>query len=1077
MRTDRRELVGGLLHERSGSGQTIFVEPLAVVEDNNALAEAVEEEREEVHRILVALTARFSSRREDLVAAVEVLTELDAYQARAEFSSRVAGVFPDFSDRLVLRGARHPLLDRRLADLRADVFGELEERHADAVPLDLELPEGSRLLLLSGPNAGGKSVAMKTVGLFALLAQSGFAIPAAAGSTLPVFDKVLVVAGDAQDLLGDLSSFAAAMTRTARVLAEATPRSLVLVDELGSGTDPDEGAALAIAVLEEDLARGGVTVATTHLSVVKEWAQDRPGVLSAAMEFDEKAGRPTFRVRPGASGRSRALAVAEKAGLPARVLSAAKKRLGAKWEAADAALARLETETRRAREEADKAKRAAEEAGARLVGPREGARPARRRTGAREGKSEGADRPGARDAAREDPAGARAHARRPEGGPLDLEGRAHDRHAVGARGRALSLRRGRGASPRGRARGRRHGGPRREPRHVRPASRARRGPGRGRSRGEGQAPEGGGRLPVPGPGRPCGSGPDRRPRVEPGGDSPAAAFRSRRHGRRSCSSDSASTKPCPSSRRRSTTRFSPARRRCASFTATARGASRRPCASSSKPIPGSRRIAGATRRKAARRSRSRGWMSEPVYDITDDVKRDVLAATDLVQLVGTTTSLKKAGRSWKGLCPFHGEKTPSFHVHPDKGFYYCFGCGAKGDAITFVRETERLEFPEAVAYLARLAGITLPMRRSGTRVDRGKETRAAEALALAAAFFRANLDRHEAARALLEKRGLSLEDARAYGLGAALDAWDALKTSLAARVQEDTALDAGLLQKNPETGRVYDRFRNRLTIEIRDGRGEILGFGARAFGDEQPKYLNSPETARFSKGKLLYGLDRAKEAIRREDAVLLVEGYFDRIACERAGAPNAVASMGTALTPAQAELLARHARDGDRCVRRRRARRRRGVQGVSAAPLARGLNVQAPRFAGRARSRLVPLRTRSRRAARGDRREVRRSSRRSSRGSRRAARSDPTERAAKLRRPSTSSRRPGSGPPPRAVSRGSRGAAGVPFPSSPRRGRKPLSRRLSRLRRPREAGLPWSCRRGRRVCSRHFSPNGPRARL
>jgi DNA mismatch repair protein MutS2 len=367
VRADRRELMGGLLHERSGSGQTVFVEPLAVVEDNNALAEAIDEEREEIHRILVALTARFSARREDLLSAVEVLTELDAYQARAEFSSHVAGVFPDFSDRLVLKGARHPLLDRRLADLRADVFGELEERHADAVPLDLELPEGSRLLLLSGPNAGGKSVAMKTVGLFALLAQSGFAIPAAAGSVLPVFDKVLVVAGDAQDLLGDLSSFAAAMTRTARVLADATPRSLVLLDELGSGTDPDEGAALAIAVLEEDLQRGGVTVATTHLSVVKEWAQERSGVLSAAMEFDEKAGRPTFRVRPGASGRSRALAVAEKAGLPARVLSAAKKRLGAKWEAADTALTRLETETRRAREEADKAQRAAREAGARLA--------------------------------------------------------------------------------------------------------------------------------------------------------------------------------------------------------------------------------------------------------------------------------------------------------------------------------------------------------------------------------------------------------------------------------------------------------------------------------------------------------------------------------------------------------------------------------------------------------------------------------------------------------------------------------------------------------------------------------------
>ena len=366
VRSDRRDALPGLVHEKSGSAQTYFVEPLAAVEDNNALAEALEEEREEVHRILVVLTARFSQRRAELLAAVDVLTELDAAQARAEFSTAAGGVFPEFGERLVLAGARHPLLDRRLAVLRAEVFGEDEERHADAVPLDLEMPEGTRTLLLSGPNAGGKSVAMKTVGLFSLLAQSGFAIPASAGSMLPVFDRVLVVAGDAQDLLGDLSSFAAAMTRTARVLAEATPRSLVLLDELGSGTDPDEGAALAIAVLDEDLARGGFTVATTHLSAVKEWARDRPGVLSAAMEFDEKAGRPTFRVRPGAAGRSRALAVAERAGVPARVLAAAKARLGDKWMAADAALERLEVETRRAREEADAARTAALKAAARL---------------------------------------------------------------------------------------------------------------------------------------------------------------------------------------------------------------------------------------------------------------------------------------------------------------------------------------------------------------------------------------------------------------------------------------------------------------------------------------------------------------------------------------------------------------------------------------------------------------------------------------------------------------------------------------------------------------------------------------
>jgi DNA primase len=300
-------------------------------------------------------------------------------------------------------------------------------------------------------------------------------------------------------------------------------------------------------------------------------------------------------------------------------------------------------------------------------------------------------------------------------------------------------------------------------------------------------------------------------------------------------------------------------------------------------------------------------MSDQAYDISDDVKRDVLAATDLVALIGASTSLKKMGKSWKGLCPFHGEKSPSFYVHPDKGFYYCFGCGAKGDAITFVRETERLDFPEAVAYLARQAGITLPVRRGGTRADRGRDSRASEALAAAAALFRANLDKHPLARALLEKRGLTAEEGAALGFGAALDSWDALKNGLGGRFTEEALLDAGLLQKNPETGRVYDRFRNRLTVEIRDARGEILGFGARAFGDEQPKYLNSPETSRFSKGKLLYGLDRAREAIRKEDAVLLVEGYFDRVACERAGAPWAVASMGTALTPAQADLLSRHA--------------------------------------------------------------------------------------------------------------------------------------------------------------------------
>jgi DNA mismatch repair protein MutS2 len=367
LRADRRDALPGIVHEKSGSGQTLFVEPLAVVEANNALTEALEEEREEVRRILAALTARFAARKGDLLAAVGVLTELDAFQARAEWSSRVDGVFPEEGDRVVLRAARHPLLDRRLAPLREEVFGEnAAERASDAVPLNLEMSEGKRLLLLSGPNAGGKTVVLKTVGLFALLAQSGFALPASRGTSLPVFDRILVVAGDAQDLLGDLSSFEAAMTRTARVLASATEKSLVLLDELGSGTDPDEGSALAVALLAHETVRGGLTVATTHLSAVKEWGHGEPAVLSAAMEFDEASGRPTYAIHPGAIGRSRALAVAERSGLPRAVLDAARERLGAAWAAADAALARLEAETQGARTERERAQALAAEAETRL---------------------------------------------------------------------------------------------------------------------------------------------------------------------------------------------------------------------------------------------------------------------------------------------------------------------------------------------------------------------------------------------------------------------------------------------------------------------------------------------------------------------------------------------------------------------------------------------------------------------------------------------------------------------------------------------------------------------------------------
>jgi len=241
LRTDRRDAVAGIVHEKSGSGQTLFVEPLAAVDANNALAEALEEEREEVHRILLALTARLAARRSELSNAVRILSELDAFQARAEFSRRIDGVFPQAGDRLALFSARHPLLDRRLGRYARRSSASGRRSGVRRGPDRPRAAGGEAAPPPLRPQRGGKTVAMKTAGLFALMAQSGFALPLAPGSVLPVFDQVLVVAGDAQDLLEDLSSFAASMTRTARVLARATARSLVLLDELGSGTDPDEG--------------------------------------------------------------------------------------------------------------------------------------------------------------------------------------------------------------------------------------------------------------------------------------------------------------------------------------------------------------------------------------------------------------------------------------------------------------------------------------------------------------------------------------------------------------------------------------------------------------------------------------------------------------------------------------------------------------------------------------------------------------------------------------------------------------------------------------------------------------------
>jgi DNA primase len=299
-------------------------------------------------------------------------------------------------------------------------------------------------------------------------------------------------------------------------------------------------------------------------------------------------------------------------------------------------------------------------------------------------------------------------------------------------------------------------------------------------------------------------------------------------------------------------------------------------------------------------------MTSSDLDITDNVLAELRSASDIVEVIGDHTRLKKAGRSWKGLCPFHNERTPSFTVDRDKGLYHCFGCGAGGDVIHFVRQIDRLEFPEAVEALAARFGVTIPRRqRRGPREDRRDAL--FEAVAAAQRFYAERLARPGSTAAkYLETRGVPPEMWTTLSLGHAPDAWDAIAKALSPAFPEDLLIEAGLLQLRTEGKGSYDRFRDRLLFVVKDERGRPVGFGGRALSPEgEPKYLNSPETPLFSKKRLLYGLFDGREAIRKQDRVVLVEGYFDHLALVRAGVRETVASMGTALTPEQAERLRR----------------------------------------------------------------------------------------------------------------------------------------------------------------------------
>ncbi len=283
-----------------------------------------------------------------------------------------------------------------------------------------------------------------------------------------------------------------------------------------------------------------------------------------------------------------------------------------------------------------------------------------------------------------------------------------------------------------------------------------------------------------------------------------------------------------------------------------------------------------------------------------DAKDKIKERLNLAEVVGEVVALKPAGRGQlKGLCPFHDEKTPSFHVHQDRGFYYCFGCQAKGDVFDFVMQTRSMSFPEALKLLGDRAGVEVgpPSPKAGQRRDLFDVNQ------VALDYFRAHLG--GPALEYLEGRGLTRQTIDSFELGFAPDSWDGLlKGALTRGVNESDLVTLGLVVEN-ERGRRYDRFRGRVMFPIRDPLGRLVGFAGRVLDDGQPKYLNSPESELFHKGELLYGLDRARTEVRERGEALVVEGYMDVIALHQAGFGNAVASLGTALTAAHADALAR----------------------------------------------------------------------------------------------------------------------------------------------------------------------------
>ena len=327
VKQEYRSHFGGIVHDQSGSGATLFIEPEAVVQMNNKLRELKIKEQNEIERILRKLTADIGERADLLAGDAEILGLIDFIFAKAFLAHAMSATLPAMNEegKLLLRKGRHPLLDMKTA-----------------VPIDIELGESYSSIIVTGPNTGGKTVSLKTIGLLSLMAMSGLFVPAEDGSHLCVFDGIYADIGDEQSIEQSLSTFSSHMKNLISMLGQVTSRSLVLLDELGAGTDPAEGSALAIAILEHLQKIGCRLIATTHYSELKAYAYNREGIINASMEFDVATLRPTYRLLVGVPGRSNAFAIAERLGLPKSIIDHARGEVSEDELKVDSMIASLE---------------------------------------------------------------------------------------------------------------------------------------------------------------------------------------------------------------------------------------------------------------------------------------------------------------------------------------------------------------------------------------------------------------------------------------------------------------------------------------------------------------------------------------------------------------------------------------------------------------------------------------------------------------------------------------------------------------------------------------------------------------